>query len=95
MAETKNTTDHETIRRWVEARGGRPAHVKGTGGKDDPGILRIDFGAPDDALEAIDWEEFFAKFDENGLSFLYQEKDGQGKDSRFNKFISRDSHDRG
>jgi len=31
--ETKITTDHDEIRRWVEARGGKPATVKGTGGR--------------------------------------------------------------
>ena len=40
--ESKTTTDHDTIRKWVEERGGRPAAVKGTGGGDDPGIVRVD-----------------------------------------------------
>ena len=40
---SKTTTDHEEIRRWVEARGGRPACVRGTGGRGDTGMLRIDF----------------------------------------------------
>jgi hypothetical protein len=44
MSEAKVTTDHETIRRWAEARGGRPRSVEGTGKKDDPGLLRFDFG---------------------------------------------------
>jgi len=39
----REKTDHETIRRWVEERGGWPARVKGTGNDDDPGLLRIDF----------------------------------------------------
>jgi hypothetical protein len=43
--ETKMTTEHEQIRRWVEERGGKPARVRGTGSDDDPGILRIDFPA--------------------------------------------------
>jgi transposase-like protein len=40
--ESKTTTDHTTIGRWVEERGGRPARVKGTGSNGDPGLLRID-----------------------------------------------------
>jgi hypothetical protein len=63
---SQTTTDHETIRRWVEERGGKPARVRGTGDGDDPGILRIDFpgGAGKDQLEHISWDEWFQKFEE-------------------------------
>ena len=60
MAQT--TTDHETIRKWAEARDGRPARVKGTGDAKDAGLLRLDFGKPEESLEAVTWEEFFDKF---------------------------------
>lgn len=85
------TTDHDDIRRWVEERGGRPATVEGTGTGDDAGILRIDFPerGDDEALEAIDWDTFFAKFDENRLAFLHQDKTADGKTSRFSKFVRR------
>lgn len=92
MSEAKTTTDHGEIRRWVERHGGRPARVRRTGGKDDPGILRFDFGEPDEALEEIGWDEFFDKFEENGLALLYQDKTAAGKDSRFNKLVSRDAN---
>lgn len=85
MSQSSSTTDHTAIRRWVEERGGRPARVKATGKGDDPGILRLDFGEPEDALEAISWEEFFEKFEENELALLHSE-DGK---SRFNKLIHR------
>jgi hypothetical protein len=91
MAQSKTTTDHEEIRRWVEERGGTPAHVSGTGSDDDPGVLRINFDDPggedDDRLEEISWEEWFQAFDENELAFLHQDE----HDSRFNKLISRDN----
>ena len=89
---TNSTTDHEEIRKWVEKREGKPATVKGTGKKNDhTGILRIDFPgySGEDSLEEISWDEFFAKFDESGLQFLYQEKTSDGKESRFNKFVSK------
>lgn len=91
MAAAKSTTDPKTIRQWVEARGGRPATVKATGNARNPGILRIDFPGygDDDALESTSWDTFFEAFEANGLAFLYQE----GKNSRFNKFVSRDSVD--
>ena len=89
MAESKTTTNHDEIRRWVEERGGRPASVKETGGDGDPGILRIDFGDEDEGLEEISWDEFFQAFDENNLAFLHQDETEDGSQSRFNKFVSR------
>jgi hypothetical protein len=80
------TTDHDVIRKWVEARGGHPARVKGRG---PGGILRIDFGEPEESLEEISWDEFFKVFDDNDLAFLHQDKTHDGKTSRFCKFVER------
>jgi hypothetical protein len=90
-SETKRTDDHETIRKWVEERDARPTRVKSTGSADDPGILRIDFPgySGEDELEEISWDEFFDKFDEKNLEFLYQERTENGEISRFNKFVNR------
>jgi len=89
MSESKTTTNHDEIRRWVEKRGGRPAAVSETGDGGDAGILRVDFGDEDEGLQEITWEQFFATFDENNLAFLYQEETSEGSESRFNKFVSR------
>ncbi|HXU61656.1 MAG TPA: hemerythrin domain-containing protein [Polyangia bacterium] len=91
MANT--TTDHDQIRKWVEARGGCPARVKRTGAAGDPGILRIDFPgySGQQSLEAIGWREFFEWFDKNQLALIYQDRTANGKQSRFNKLISRDN----
>lgn len=88
VSESKQTTDRKTIQSWVEARGGRPSKVKGS---KEGGILRIDFGDPEDDLEEIEWEEFFKIFQNSKLAFLYQEETEGGKKSRFNKFISQDN----
>lgn len=85
MTQSHTTRDHDTIRKWAEARDGHPAMVE-TGGKG--GILRIDFGEPEDSLTQIEWDEFFQIFDENDLEFLYQERTADGATSRFNKFVS-------
>jgi hypothetical protein len=92
MASTSNTTtDHNEIKKWVEARDGKPACVKGTGKKDDPGILRIDFpGGAEDKLEELSWDEFFEKFDESKLAFLHQDETSDGNTSRFFKFVKRE-----
>ncbi|TKA96120.1 hypothetical protein FAZ78_13210 [Cereibacter changlensis] len=87
MTASLTTRDHKEIRAWAEARDGHPAKVE-TKGKG--GILRIDFGEPEDSLARIEWEEFFDIFDQNDLDFLYQDKTADGGTSRFNKFVARD-----
>jgi len=90
-SKTDRTTNHDEIRRWVEAHDGKPATLRGTGQDDDAGILRIDFpgGAGEDELEHISWDEWFDKFDERGVEFLYQEEKASGEDSTFFKLVSR------
>jgi hypothetical protein len=90
--ESKTTTDHDAIRRWVEERGGRPARVKDTGSNGDPGILRVDYPGrgDDEALEEISWDDWLRAFDENELAFLYQEETKDGNESRFSKLVARD-----
>lgn len=88
--QSQTTTDHDTIRQWVEERGGRPATVKGTEEGGGTGTLRIDFpGSDDDSLRDLDWDTFFARFDESELAFLYQEQTSDGQPSRFGRFIRR------
>ena len=91
--ESRTTTNHDEIRKWAEARGGKPATVKRTEGKDEVGVLRIDFPgySGKDSLEEITWDEFFAKFDEKNLAFLYQDKTAGGEESRFFKLVSRET----
>ena len=94
-SESKVTTNHDEIRRWVEERGGHPARVKDTESKNSQGLLRIDYPgfSGEGSLEAISWDEFFEGFDDNNLAFLYQDKTKDGKESRFSKLIDRDSAD--
>ena len=90
MASAKATIDHKTIREWVESKGGCPAQVKATGNH-ETGIIRIDFPgfSGQRSLEQISWEEFFHKFEDARLAFLYQDED----ETRFNKLVSRDKVD--
>ena len=55
MTDSKTTTDHKTIQRWSEERKGVPSKVAESG---DGGILRIDFGKPEEGLKKISWEDF-------------------------------------
>jgi hypothetical protein len=91
--ESRTTTDHKAIKKWAEERGGQPATVKGTGRGDEAGILRIDFPgySGEEKLEVFSWEEFFEKFEEQQLAFLYQDHTSSGEVSRFCKFVSREN----
>lgn len=91
-SDSKTTKDHSTIKRWTEARDGKPAVVESTANSGKGGgLLRINFpGYAEDNLKNISWEEFFRIFDENNLQFLYQEETKDGGESRFFKFVSDD-----
>jgi hypothetical protein len=90
MAET--TTDHETIRKWAESKGGKPAAVDRTHRGGDVGIIRIVFPqAPQsehDELVEITWDEFFEEFDTWELALVYDDR------SMFNKIVGRDTAER-
>ena len=86
---SNTTTDHDTIRKWAESHGGKPAVVRRAHARGDVGIIRIEF--PDnprsqhDNLEEISWNEFFDQFEKSGLALVYDEH------SLFNKLIGRDT----
>jgi hypothetical protein len=68
----------------AQARDGHPGAVR-TKGKG--GILRVNFGEPEEGLEPVEWEEFFKIFDDNNLAFLRQDKASNDKPSRFNAHL--------
>ena len=86
------TTHHETIRRWAQKHGGKPAAVARTHADGDVGIVRIMFPAAPQAehqaLTEISWEEFFREFEERRLALLFDQ------DSRFSKLVGRDTVER-
>ena len=88
---SKVTVDHSEIKLWVEDHGGKPVRVRGTGGESDSGLLRVDFpgGAGEETFEEISWDEWFHKFEEKDLAFLYQKRKKSGEDSTFFKLIKR------
>ena len=69
------------------ASGAREGHGK----LERPGDLRIDFPgfSGEGKLEQIGWDQFFDSFDRNELAFIYQDRTRGGKESRFNKLVSR------
>ena len=90
MAEV--TTEHDTIRKWAEAHGGKPAAVDRTHQGGDVGIIRIMFPqaqqSEHESLVEISWDEFFKEFEGRQLALLYD------KNGMFNKIIGRDTAER-
>jgi hypothetical protein len=86
-------TDHEEIRRWAEERDAQPACVRGTGSKEDVGMIRLDFPgySGETSLEPIEWDEWLQKFDENNLALLVEDETASGEQSNFNKIIGRET----
>jgi hypothetical protein len=86
---TKVTIDHDEIRQWAERRRARPTVVKGTG------IIRLDFPgySGEGKLQPKNWDEFFRRFDESNLAFIYQDKTARGQTSNFNKLVGRETVD--
>ncbi|QFZ19490.1 hypothetical protein [Saccharothrix syringae] len=88
------TTNHDVIRQWAEARDATPATVPGTEHGDHLGVLRFDFpGHGGDGLRHVDWDEWFATFDERRLNFIYQEQRSDGSPSTFFQLESPDRED--
>jgi len=90
MAET--TTDHATIRQWVERKGGKPAAVQRTHQGGDVGIVRLMVPkaqqSEHESLVEISWDEFFEEFEKRELALVYDEG------SMFNKIVGRDTAER-
>ena len=89
MAET--TTDRETVRRWAEEHGGKPAAVGRTHQGDDVGIIRIMFpDAPQSEHETgrDHLGRVLRGVRKRNLALLYDEK------SMFNKIVGRDTAER-
>ena len=74
------TTDPDTIRAWIEERGGEPMKKRGTGHSTmDPAILGVAFSGTDDpSLEPLGWDAWLAQLDEQEFAAVMQD---EGADS--------------
>lgn len=84
FAQGKVTTDHGLIKKWAEARHGYPAVIRKI---TDAGMdLVLSFVFPDIETEGIarklSWDEFFERFDQQRLVFVYDDKDPQQNSRR-------------
>lgn len=95
--ERKVLTDHDEIRAWAEERSATPSQVASTATEDDVGIIRLDFPGytGEGTLEAIEWDQWFEKFDENELALIVQQTTAEGEPSNFNKLVKRSTVEEG
>jgi hypothetical protein len=77
------TADHGEIRRWVEEQGGCPARVPAAAGRD-----RLAVTFEDAECEEISWDDFFERFEREGLAFAYN-PEANGEGVRSAKLVSR------
>jgi hypothetical protein len=85
----RNTTNHESIRKWPNPETSA-CHGIGDPRKGDAGILRIDFDSPRKGLEPISWRSSSKKFDEAVWPSSIR-KDPPGLQERFFKLVRRES----
>lgn len=80
------TRSHHVIRRWAEERGALPATVAGDRARGSSRCLALPVpGCGGRHLRRVSWDDWFATFEEEGLSFIFREKKPDG--SRSNYFI--------
>ena len=90
--ESKITTDHEEIRRWLESRGGVPVEVMDNPTGTNEGYLQVEFPGYDrgESARKIDWQTFFQRFEERNLAFQYQDENPRGGETHNFRLIDRD-----
>lgn len=74
MPLSEPTTDHFEIQHWAEIRGAVPVEVLPQTLDSEPAILRLmlkEQARQQSDVRIISWDEFFVKFDELGLTLVY------------------------
>lgn len=97
----KVTTNHEEIKSWITTHDGKPDLIQTPGVGNSEEGLRIDFPGKEDEeyfnentkSEDISWNEFFKRFEEWNLAFMYEEKTRGKNLSNAYRFIKRDQLD--
>jgi hypothetical protein len=89
IVEGKVTTDKKAIKQWIEERQGWPAVEIRTNESGTENMLWVGFpeAITHRNLQQISWEEFFEKFDQEQLTFLYQDVSLNGEQSQFFYFL--------
>ncbi|MFC6906119.1 hypothetical protein [Halalkalicoccus tibetensis] len=86
----ETTTDHETIREWVETRGSTAARTTGSSDEETGSLAIVPEGTDDASVETVPWEEFFEVFEDEGLAFAYQTTREDPDERWFCTFVARE-----
>jgi hypothetical protein len=84
------TRNHEEIKHWAEERDGVPAVPKTNDvSSKTPQGLYIDFldNGENKEMKQISWNEFFEKFEEKDLAFVYKDKVELGAENKEYSFV--------
>ena len=88
MTEVK-TQNHDQIKKWIEARGGRPARLAHQSTSDTLAPLTVWFEDENrnvkQSYQALEYDEFFKVFDQHNLTFTYTEN---GDDDKYHTITS-------
>ncbi len=89
FAQGKITTDRQTIKEWTKARKGWPALIRKMTAAGVEIALSIVFPGyeADEIVCRLTWDEFFDKFDQLKLVFVYEEDDRNHKLSYCYAFV--------
>lgn len=89
---SKITSNRDKIKSWVEKRGGKPAILcEEQPLTENHGVLRILFPGDDikENVKVVTWDQFFERFDQSHLGFMYDEEQSENLHNSFFKFVSR------
>ena len=92
MKDTISTTDHNEIKNWAEERKGIPSSLENPDEDASNLILRILFSDDKKVEQAkqISWDEFFKRFEEHKLAFVYKHENFGGELTNFHRFVFRE-----
>lgn len=87
--ETRTTTDHGTIRNWIESNDLAVARTAETDRSRSDGLTIVTEGRSDDSIKEVTWDEFFETFEDEGLAFTYRTETMGPEEQLYYEFVSR------
>ncbi len=82
------TTDHDSIRNWINEHNGTPSSIVGTKNHD---TVDIAFGTNMPGYKTIPWDYFFERLDTQNLIFRYSNTVVKGQETSSYSFISEEN----
>lgn len=83
------TTDHVTIRQWVEQRKGTPAVLQRADGYGSSLRIILPNHKEPPSVRPIDWQQFFEEFEREQLVFVHEPDNGRSGPKHAPKLVKR------